>query len=81
MRVGPTAHTRTEMPVSHSIRTEPSASMPLSGFLTAFPIYDAYNVDSFIKREKAVFLGVDKDAESRERARWLERRKRMCTRK
>ncbi|XP_046659942.1 inactive rhomboid protein 1 isoform X3 [Homalodisca vitripennis] len=38
-------------------------------------------VKDFIKRETAVFLGVDKDTEARERARWLERRKRMCTRK
>ncbi|KAG8291501.1 hypothetical protein J6590_058270 [Homalodisca vitripennis] len=49
MRDGPTAHTKTEMPVRYSIRTEPSASMPLSGFLTAFPIYDAYNADSWLE--------------------------------
>ncbi|XP_054282577.1 inactive rhomboid protein 1-like isoform X1 [Macrosteles quadrilineatus] len=38
-------------------------------------------VKDFIKREAAVFLGVDKETEARERARWLERRKRLCTRK
>lgn len=39
------------------------------------------NCYSFIKREAAVFLGVDKETEEREKARWLERRKRLCTRK
>uniref|UniRef100_A0A1B6BZ94 Peptidase S54 rhomboid domain-containing protein n=1 Tax=Clastoptera arizonana TaxID=38151 RepID=A0A1B6BZ94_9HEMI len=38
-------------------------------------------VKNFIKRETAVFFGVHEGTEDREKARWLERRKRMCTRK
>lgn len=38
-------------------------------------------VCSYIKRETAVFFGVHEGTEDSERARWLERRKRLCTRK
>ncbi|XP_075231364.1 rhomboid-5 isoform X2 [Lycorma delicatula] len=38
-------------------------------------------VKNYIKRETAVFFGVHEGTEDSERARWLERRKRLCTRK
>ncbi|XP_039290855.1 inactive rhomboid protein 1 isoform X2 [Nilaparvata lugens] len=38
-------------------------------------------VKNYIKRETAVFFGVDESSEEVERARWLERRKRLATRK
>lgn len=38
-------------------------------------------IKNFIKKETAVFFGVDEGTEERERLRWLQRRKRLCTRK
>lgn len=36
---------------------------------------------SYIKRETATFFGVDEETESLERQRWLDRRRRMASRK
>lgn len=37
--------------------------------------------DSYIKRETAQFFGVDEETETAEKQRWLDRRRRMASRK
>jgi hypothetical protein len=40
-----------------------------------------YHVLSYIKRETAVFFGVEESSEEEQQARWLDRRKRLAIRK